>query len=262
MYMKVAMLAVVLASWRYPPRELEAPGTSLKTATVRSHTSGTCPEELDPESCRRFRQLSDSLEHYRRTRNDAAAGGALAQLGELLAAAGALDSARAYYGQAVRVQLAIRDSAAAARTRKLRWEVDVRELLAKSPLLDPLMGTVRGQRYVGEVRRILSQQMDSSSLREIRSPEDATQALEAVLAGTVVRARVQSEPANLVVQYRRAAENVGSERSVTTNDVIPLAPALYVFQARDPVSGEVYVQRKQCATPCLVRFVFRGRVNR
>jgi hypothetical protein len=215
-----------------------------------------CPPELEPEACRMLQLLSDSVEFHRGANDRSGEGRVLSRIGEVLAAAGAADSARAYYLRAVEAQHLAGDSGAVAATRRLIWRVDVVQLLNRSPLLEPTMGTVTGQQFVGEARRVLAQEVDSVVLAEIRSPHDATRALEAVLSGTVVDARVQSQPANLVVQYRRLTDPPGSERTVTTDDVLSLPAALYLFVARDPATGRVQPQTKDCAIPCSVRFVF------
>jgi hypothetical protein len=218
-----------------------------------------CPPELEPEACRVFLLLSDSVEVYRAANDYSAEGRVLSRIGQILAAAGVTDSARPYYLRAVQAQVTAGDSAAVASTRHLIWLVDVVQLLNRSPLLEPTMGTVAGQRYVTETRRMLAQQVDSTTLAGIRSPQDATRALETVLDGTVVHAKVQSHPSNVIVQYRRLTEPPGAERTVTTDDMISLPAALYLFLARDPVSGRVQPQTKDCAVPCLVRFVFPSR---
>jgi hypothetical protein len=254
---KLATLTIIfLMGCGLAPSRLPAQTTAESTQTVGARP---CPPELEPEACRVLQLLSDSVKLYQDANNRSAEGNVLSRIGQILAAAGATDSARPYYLRAVEAQVSAGDSAAVASTRRLIWVVDVVQLLNRSPLLEPTMGTVVGQRYVAETRRVLAQQLDSTVLAGVRSPDDATRALEAVLDGTVVRAKVQSHPSNVLVQYRRLTEPPGAERTVTTDDMISLPAALYLFVARDPVSGRVQPQTKDCAIPCLVRFVFPSR---
>lgn len=131
------------------------------------------------------------------------------------------------------------------------------EILGRSPLLLTRSAAAAETRFVQQARAILAASPETAeAAREISTAEEATRALERALAGTTVTAVVRSTPPALVVTYRRLVDEGAPELTVTTNDSIPLQPALYLFTATDPASGRVMEQKKSCAAGCTVAFRF------
>lgn len=259
-----ALLLLLLGLGSAPSRLLAQ--TTVPDSATRPSAAATLPScevDPDPPACRRIRVLADSAEVYRRSGNRAAEGRVLSRVGQLLIAAGAPDSASLYYSRAIEAKRAAGDVEGSDSARRQMRLAQRMGLLQRAPVLEPTMGVVAGQLYIRDTRLALADELDPAALEEIRSPEDATRALEASLGGIVVQAKVRSQPSRIVVRYRRLIDPPGAERSVTTDDDIQLPPALYLFEARHPVSGKVQEQRKSCATPCNVQFVFapgdRGR---
>jgi hypothetical protein len=185
---------------------------------------------------------------------------ALERLGRVHADLEDPDSALTFYRRALALREKIGDTAATTATRRTMRRPAAVELLKRSPLLEPTMGVVAGHRFVGEVRSLLATVGDSLG-PGANTPQAATRALELLLGDRTVRAEIQSEPAGLVVKYRRMTDPTQRELAVTTSDTISLQPALYVFTIVDPRTGQPEVQNKDCATPCTVRFNLRRRPN-
>lgn len=133
----------------------------------------------------------------------------------------------------------------------------LRELLETSPLLEPTMGVVEQAQYVASAQEVLSQ-VPGSQPAGIESPTEATTAVEAALsfAGSAVTAELVSEPPGSVVSYRRLIDSDATLVQATTNDTISVAPALYLFMATNPHSGQTDSLRVACATQCRAKFVF------
>ena len=126
------------------------------------------------------------------------------------------------------------------------------ELLDRSPLLEPTMSVVAQARYLRDTRSVLEGYWAES---ETSSVEDATLAIQDLLAGTTVTAAVLSEPADLNVTYRLLVDVDAPVLSVTTAASIQLSPGLYVFTCTSS-TGVTEQKNVSCATNCEVRFVF------
>jgi hypothetical protein len=89
--------------------------------------------------------------------------------------------------------------------------------------------------------------------------EQAVSVLEwfASQAGSVL-ASVESIPTGLAVQYHRTYRQASpSDPTVTTDDHETLdVPTYYVFEVRDPYTGRMAQQTKDCLRGCTVRFIF------
>ena len=133
----------------------------------------------------------------------------------------------------------------------------LQELLVSSPLLEPTMGVVEQAQYVASAQEALSQ-VPGSKPSGIESPTDATAAVESALAlaSSAVVVELVSEPPGAVVSYRRLIDSDAALLQATTNDTISVAPALYLFMAANPRSGQTDSLRVACATQCRVKFVF------
>lgn len=131
------------------------------------------------------------------------------------------------------------------------------EMLDLSPVLLERSGIAGEARFVRQARALLAASPETAeAARSISTVEDATLALERALEGTTVFAVVRSTPSPLVVTYRRLVDERAPQLTVTTDDSIPLQPALYLFTATDPASGRVQEQKKSCAAGCSVVFRF------
>jgi len=143
------------------------------------------------------------------------------------------------------------NKAQAVPTMALRTRV--RELLAKSPLLDPTMSVVREAQFVRDAQAALA---GTPWAFKAESALDATRALEAILADEIVTAKIVSVPSGIVVSYRRLVDPNAPALNVTSDDSLRLEPATYQFWATPPSGGANQVQRVPCLSGCNVKFVF------
>src|SRR6266550_3818813 len=130
------------------------------------------------------------------------------------------------------------------------------ELLASSPLLEPTMSVVHEAQFVRESQAQLDAITYGTTAKSPSTAREATAELEALLAGLTVKATVTSVPRGLVVSYHRLVDTNALDLTVTTDDVLTLEPALYVFTCKDPKTGRLEEHRTSCAGPCKVSFTF------
>lgn len=125
------------------------------------------------------------------------------------------------------------------------------ELLAKAPLGSTREGTLSADEFVAEARELAGSR--------VATVHDAVALLELFAQGAgSVQATVESVPAGLPVRYHRTYQAAGAnDPTVTTDGMESLdVPTYYVFEARDPYSGRIVTQTKNCLRGCTVRFVF------
>jgi tetratricopeptide (TPR) repeat protein len=166
------------------------------------------------------------------------------------------DSALTYYMGAVRLYQEIGNSPAAVRTAaRLQGIREARavELLNSSPLLHATMGVIAGARHVQETRATLAG-VPGFDPESITSVERSDEALEQFLSRQTVYAAVHSIPPGMLVRYRRLLDGPGQDMTVTTDERIPLPPALYLFSTTHPRTGRLLEQKVSCATHCNVVF--------
>ena len=145
------------------------------------------------------------------------------------------------------------DMMAARVSARTSWRAG--DLLRKSPSGPERKGTLPTDRFLAEAAKLTE---DIWGL----PPSDVDEAIEQLefLAEAVgpVTARVQSVPTGLTVQYRRTYQKPStSDPTITTDGDESLDVATYyVFETRDPNTGKVVAQTKNCLRGCIVRFVF------
>jgi tetratricopeptide (TPR) repeat protein len=209
-----------------------------------------------PDTSRVLALLADAATLYHRARDSAAEGRIYARIAAVYTDRGQVDSALRYFQRALDLQRAAGDTTGAWITAKQMRLPLAMDLLNHSPLLAPRMSVVADAQFVRDAKNVLATASDQAPLA-LQSSAEATRALEAELASLTIYATVRSEPSRVEVTFRRIVDSVGRELSVTTNDKIPMVPALYLFAALDPRTGAKREQRKSCATHCTVYFVFR-----
>jgi hypothetical protein len=125
------------------------------------------------------------------------------------------------------------------------------ELLGKAPAGPFREGTLATEEFLAQARQVTGGRPSTV--------EEAVSVLEwlAQTAGSVV-ATVESVPAGLAVQYHRTYRTASpNDPTVTTDGTESLdVPTYYVFEARDPYTGRIASQTKNCLRGCTVRFVF------
>ncbi|MFL5385323.1 MAG: hypothetical protein ACJ8GN_22620 [Longimicrobiaceae bacterium] len=125
------------------------------------------------------------------------------------------------------------------------------ELLGRAPAGYAREGTLSREEFLAQANRV--------SGRTVATVEQAVSVLEwfALQAGSVT-ATVESVPAGLTVRYHRTYREASpNDPTVTTDGRENLdVPTYYVFEARDPYTGRIEQQTKNCLRGCTVRFVF------
>jgi hypothetical protein len=125
------------------------------------------------------------------------------------------------------------------------------ELLDKAPLGSTREGTLAPDQFLAQAREV--------SGSRVATVQEAVGVLEMFAQGAgSVQAMVESVPAGLPVRYHRTYQAAGAnDPTVTTDGSESLdVPTYYVFEARDPYTGRIVTQTKNCLRGCTVKFVF------